>query len=104
MSDNIQSILTEQRTFPPAQSFTATARLNPEQLDALYAKAEADHEGYWRDMARAELHWIKPFTQTLDDGNAPNYRWFTDGQLNVSANCLDVHVAERGDMHIKAIG
>jgi len=97
MSDNIQSILTEQRTFPPAQSFTATARLNPEQLDALYAKAEADHEGYWRDMARAELHWIKPFTQTLDVGNAPNYRWFTDGQLNVSANCLDVHVAERGD-------
>ncbi len=97
MSDNIESILIENRTFPPAESFTATARLNPAQLNALYARAEADYEGYWADMARDELAWIKPFTQTLDESNAPNYAWFRDGQLNVSANCLDVHIAERGD-------
>ncbi len=48
-------------------------------------------------MARAELQWQQPFTQTLDESAAPNYRWFTDGKLNVSWNCLDVHLAQRRD-------
>ena len=50
-----------------------------------------------RDLARRTLHWHKPFTVTLDESEAPNYRWFTDGELNVSWNCLDAHLAERGD-------
>ncbi len=46
---------------------------------------------------RAEqLHWHQPFSIALDDSDAPNYRWFCDGELNVSDNCLDVHLAERG--------
>ena len=53
--------------------------------------------GFWADLGRAEIDWHRPFTVTLDEAKAPNYRWFTDGQLNVSHNCLDVHLRERGD-------
>ena len=93
----LESILNEQRQFPPSADFVAGTRLNADQLAALHAEAEADQEGYWARLAREELHWDKAFTVTLDDSTAPNYRWFTDGELNVSANCLDVHLAERGD-------
>src|SRR5262249_16596938 len=47
------------------------------------------------DLARKELVWNQPFTVTLDDSKAPNFRWFPDGRLNVSFNCLDVHLEER---------
>ena len=94
---NIQSILVEQRSFPPAEAFTAGARLKPAELEARDAAAAEDYEGYWADLARNELQWATPFTQTLDESKAPNYRWFTDGELNVSANCLDVHITDRGD-------
>ena len=49
------------------------------------------------ELARSTCIGSKPFTVALDDSKAPNYRWFTDGELNVSWNCLDVHLAERGD-------
>lgn len=94
---NIESILSEQRLFEPPAEFSERARLRAAELDALYAAAEADHEGYWAAQARAELHWDKDFSTVLDESNAPNYAWFTDGELNVSRNCLDVHLAERGD-------
>ena len=60
-------------------------------------KAASDHLGFWADLARKSLYWHKPFTVTLDDSKAPNYRWFPDGQLNVSWNCLDIHLEARGD-------
>jgi acetyl-CoA synthetase len=94
---DIESILVEQRSFPPDESFTAAARLNPERLEDLYQRAEADYEAYWADLARSELHWEQDFSQTLDDSRAPNYAWFTDGKLNVADNCLDVHLQSRGD-------
>jgi len=94
---NIESILIEQRSFPPAESFTVNAQLQPEAAAALYAEAERDYVGYWSNRAREELTWDKPFTKTLDESNAPNYEWFSDGQLNVSKNCLDVNVATHGD-------
>jgi len=98
MSDkSIDSILNEKRVFPPSEAFTAAARLKPADVEALYAEAEADHEAYWARLAREELDWSTPFQQVLDDSNAPNYRWFADGALNVSANCLDVNLAERAD-------
>src|SRR5690606_20368786 len=56
-----------------------------------------DPQAFWAAQARAELAWHRPFTQTLDASAAPNYGWFTDGQLNVSFNCLDVHLAARRD-------
>ena len=94
---NLESILVEQRSFPPAEEFVARAALRPEQAEALYAEAERDHVGFWANQARSELVWDKVFTTALDDSNAPNYSWFTDGTLNVSKNCLDIHLAERGN-------
>ncbi|MBU6377817.1 MAG: acetate--CoA ligase [Gammaproteobacteria bacterium] len=93
---NIQSVLNESRVFPPPGTFTAAARLKPADLEALHRRAEADPVGFWADLARAEIAWRKLFSRTLDDDAAPNYRWFTDGELNVSYNCLDVHLAEYG--------
>jgi acetyl-CoA synthetase len=93
---SIESILLEERSFPPADSFVKQARIKAKDLEALREKAAKDYVGFWSDLARTELMWQKPFTVTLDESDAPNYRWFNDGALNVSFNCLDVHLAERG--------
>jgi acetyl-CoA synthetase len=95
-SKNIVSVLQEERTFAPAPDFTARARLKPADLERMRRQAAADPNGFWGDLARREITWQTPFTVTLDDSAAPNYRWFTDGRLNVSFNCLDVNLAERG--------
>ncbi len=76
---------------PPA--FAQSAHIGSrEAYDQLCAEATADHAGYWARLAREFLSWKKPFTQTLDDSQAPFYKWFDDGLLNVSYNCLDRHV------------
>ena len=95
-NQNIESVLVEERRFPPAPEFTARARLKPEDIAALKAEAAANHKGFWARQAQDELRWHKPFSVTLDESRAPNYRWFVDGELNVSYNCLDVHLEERG--------
>jgi acetyl-CoA synthetase len=93
MSD-IESRLEENRIFPPSAAFQAQA--NVSGMDA-YVKlcdaAKADEQGFWGDLARKQLQWHKPFTKGLDESNAPFYTWFADGELNVSHNCLDVHLA-----------
>ncbi len=94
---DIESALNEIRSFPPSAQFAARARLKPADLAALRRRADADYVGFWADLAREHLHWHRPFTRVLDDSEAPNYRWFSDGELNVSANCLDVHLATRAD-------
>ena len=63
--------------------------------DKLVAEAEADPSAYWSRLAREFLHWKTPFTRGLDDSQAPFFKWFEDGTLNVSYNCLDAQV-ERG--------
>jgi acetyl-CoA synthetase len=93
---DIQSVLQEDRVFPPSAQFRKTAALKAADLQAMYAKAERDSVGFWADLARAEIDWQQPFTVALDSDQAPNYRWFTDGRLNVSHNCLDVNLRERG--------
>ncbi len=98
MSDkNIQSVLHEDRQFAPSAAFTRQANLKPADLEHLYAKANADYVGFWTDLAREEITWQQPFTRELDDTDSPNFRWFIDGTLNVSHNCLDVHLAVRGE-------
>jgi acetyl-CoA synthetase len=93
---NIKSVLLEERTFPPSPEFTARARIKPADADALRRRAREDHVGFWAELAAQELSWHKPFTKAFDDRDAPNYRWFTDGRLNASVNCLDIHLDERG--------
>jgi len=63
--------------------------------EKLVAEAEADHSAYWSRLARELLSWKTPFTRGFDDSQAPFFKWFEDGTLNVSYNCLDRHV-ERG--------
>jgi acetyl-CoA synthetase len=63
--------------------------------EALCAQAQADYEGFWARQARETLSWHQPFTRTLDASGAPFFKWFEDGTLNVSYNCLDRQV-ERG--------
>ena len=98
MEENIQSSLHEDRVFAPSAEFSKQAYIKSrEELDALRARAEADHEGFWAELARTELDWQTPFTSVLDESNAPHYQWFNDGKLNLSYNCIDRHLAKRGD-------
>ena len=86
---NIQSVMHENRVFEPSPAWAAQANIRKADCEALNAKAARDFPGFWADLARDTLAWHKPFTKTLDESNAPFYRWFEDGQLNVSYNCLD---------------
>ncbi len=95
-SQNIKSVLIEERLFTPSPEFVEKARLKAADIEKLRAEAASDYTGFWARQARSELRWHKPFSVTLDESSAPNYRWFTDGELNVSYNCLDVHLEERG--------
>jgi acetyl-CoA synthetase len=89
----IESVLVENRVFPPAADFAAKARISSmAQYQALCDEAERDYEGYWARLARENVVWTKPFTQVLDESNAPFFKWFADGELNASANCLDKHM------------
>ncbi|MBF6631061.1 MAG: acetate--CoA ligase [Comamonas sp.] len=89
----IESVLVENRVFPPPQAFQKAARISGmPAYEALCTEAQQDYEGYWARLARENVVWAKPFTEVLDESNAPFYRWFADGELNASANCLDRHM------------
>jgi acetyl-CoA synthetase len=89
----IESVLVENRVFPPSEAIEKAARVSGMAgYEALCAEAEKDYESYWARLARENVVWSKPFTQVLDESNAPFYRWFADGELNASANCLDKHM------------
>ena len=89
---NIESVVHEKRSFPPPEAFAKQANISSAAFQALNAEAERDYAGFWARLARENLVWHTPFTQTLDESNAPFYRWFHDGRLNVSYNCLDVNL------------
>ena len=90
---SIESTLVENRVFEPAAEVAAGAAVSGmAAYEALYKEAETDLEGFWRKRAKENLVWSKPFTRVLDESNAPFYKWFDDGELNASANCLDRHM------------
>ncbi len=91
---SIESVMHENRIFEPSAAFKQQAAINSMQAyQTLCNEAENDYEGFWAKLARELLVWHKPFTKTLNEENAPFYKWFEDGELNVSANCLDKHLA-----------
>ena len=93
MSAQIESVLQEVRLFPAPEAFRKQATISGmEQYEALCAEAAKDHAGFWGRLAREHLVWHKPFSRALDDSNAPFFKWFADGELNVSYNCLDRHL------------
>jgi acetyl-CoA synthetase len=98
MSSTIESVLQETRVFSPPDAFVRQANIpGMDAYRAMCADADADFEGFWAGLARKHLLWNKPFTQTLDESNAPFYRWFADGKLNASYNCLDRHLTTQPD-------
>jgi len=90
---NIESLLVEDRVFAPSAAIVKAARISGmDAYKALCAEADKDFEGFWAKLARDNLSWKKPFTEVLNESNAPFYTWFADGQLNASYNCLDRHL------------
>jgi acetyl-CoA synthetase len=98
MASTIESVLQEKRVFPPSPQFVKQANVSGmEGYRKLVAEAERDFEGFWARLARETLHWSKPFGKVLDESKAPFFRWFYDGELNASYNCLDRHLRTQGD-------
>ena len=94
----IESVLQENRVFSPSEAFVKQANISG--MDAyrkLCAEAEKDFEGFWGRLAKEHLLWHKPFSKVLDESKAPFYKWFEDGELNVSYNCLDRHLKTQPD-------
>ena len=92
-SSSIESVLVENRVFEPSAATVAAARVSGmKAYEALCAEADKDPEAFWARLAREHLAWHKPFTQTLDASDKPFYKWFQDGELNASHNCLDRHM------------
>jgi acetyl-CoA synthetase len=90
---NIESVMNETRVFSPPAEFVKQANVaGMGGYQALCKSAELDYTGHWAKHAREVILWRKPFTKTLDDSQAPFYKWFEDGELNVSYNCLDRHL------------
>jgi len=87
MTDQLDTLLSEQRRFPPPHGFAADAN----GTKALYEAAARDREGFWAEQAGA-LDWMRPWDRVLE-WKLPHAKWFVGGKLNVSANCLDRHLA-----------
>ena len=85
----IEDYFLEERSFPPSPEFAAAALVSD---DSLYREADADFEAFWARQARELLTWSRDFDTTLE-WNLPDAKWFVGGELNVSVNCLDRHVA-----------
>ncbi len=92
MSETIENLMSEERRFPPSTAFAEQANAQP----GIHAEAEEDWKGWWQKQALTRISWFKEPQEILDDSNAPFYKWFADGELNLSYNCLDRHVDAGG--------
>ncbi|MBW4541529.1 MAG: acetate--CoA ligase [Myxacorys chilensis ATA2-1-KO14] len=89
----IESILHENRLFHPSPEFSQNARIKSlDDYRALYDRASADPEAFWADLAKQELHWFQEWDSVLDWSNPPFAKWFANGKINISYNCLDRHL------------
>ncbi|BAZ04998.1 acetate--CoA ligase [Calothrix sp. NIES-3974] len=89
----IESILQEKRIFPPSSDFSRTAHIKSlEDYQKLYDQAQANPEAFWAELAEKELHWFQKWDTVFDWSNPPFGKWFINGKINISYNCLDRHL------------
>ena len=92
--------MSEQKVYPVKPEFSDSAWINTEKYQQMYQQSVSNPEGFWREQAEQRIDWIRPFTQvrnvSFDDHNV-DIRWYEDGTLNASVNCLDRHLEARGD-------
>ena len=85
--------MSEQTVYMPSEEIVKNAAVSGmDAYKALCAEAEKDYAGFWGRLGKEHVSWKQPFTQVLDESNAPFFKWFADGKLNVSYNCLDRNV------------
>lgn len=89
----LENLLHEQRQFPPSERFTADANAQP----GIHKTAAEDYLAFWQTQALQRITWFEKPVEIVDDSNPPFYKWFKDGKLNLSYNCLDRHLAEHSD-------
>ena len=88
--------MSENKLYYPNPEFAKDAYIKSmDEYWALVKKAEDDYEGFWADLAKEKIDWFKPFTKVLDESNAPFVKWFEDGKLNVSYQCIDRHLKDK---------
>ena len=84
--------------FKPNAEFAKNANIKSmDEYHALMNKAKDDYEGFWAEYADEKIDWFSPYNKVLDESNAPFYKWFVDGKLNVSNQCIDRHLADKGE-------
>ena len=94
----IESMHHEDRLFKPSEEISKNAHISSfDHYKTLCKKANENYEEFWADLANELLIWNKPFTKILNEDNAPFYKWFEDGKLNASHNCLDRHLKTQPD-------
>ena len=87
------------KTYPPSAEFAASAHIDAEAYRTMYAESVSDPEGFWGKHGK-RVDWIRPYTKVKNTSFKPgniDIRWFEDGSLNVSANCIDRHMGTRAD-------
>ena len=91
--NSINNILEENRIFPPSKEFSKNALIKDfKELIELKQAAKNDSIKFWDNYAKSEIDWFEPYQTVLDDKNAPFFKWFPEGKLNISYNCLDRHI------------
>ncbi len=91
--NSINNILEEKRIFPPSKKFAENSNISTqEELLSLKKQASDNPIQFWESFAKSELDWFEPFQTVLDNENAPFFKWFKEGKLNITYNCLDRHI------------
>ena len=91
--NSINNILEENRSFPPSKEFSNSAIIKSKKdLFDLREKARKNPIEFWDSYAKTEIDWFRPYETVLDGNKAPFFKWFPEGQLNITHNCLDRHI------------
>jgi len=94
--NKVKGTVMEHTKFFPNAALSAQANVKSmDEYWKLQNFAIEDYEGFWDTYAKEKIDWIKPYTQVLDESNAPFYRWFDDGEMNVSVQCIDRHLKDK---------